>query len=238
LGQSPFVQHLRFFGFGEIEEIKGAKGRYEDSIRAFIPNETGISISDFLIHEAYPLWNSDYRKYSSSMNKESEDDEFDAFRRLFADGLVTKTVDLAGRFDRSGVYTFKVSLAGDCWRQISVSHRHTLADLHMAIQWAFDFDNDHLYAFYLEGDIRTGKPIYCLDAADDKGKYARIAEDTTIEEMALFKGQRIYYLFDFGDKWIFNVDLIKIDQNAPLPLKPLIIKTKGEPPEQYGGGSW
>jgi hypothetical protein len=237
-GGAAFVQHLRFFGFSEIEEIKGAKGRYEDSIRAFIPNELGISISDFLIYEALPFWNSDYPKPHRSLKKEVATDKFDVFRKMFADGFVTKTVDLADRFDRSGVYTFKVSLAGDCWRQISVSHRHTLADLHLAIQGAFNFDDDHLYAFYVEGDTHTGKPFYCEYAAEDEGEDAKTAEETTIEEMALFKGQKLCYLFDFGDEWLFDVTLIKIDKNAPPLLKPLIVKTKGEPPEQYGGGSW
>jgi hypothetical protein len=39
--------------------------------------------------------------------------------------------------DRSGVYSFKVSLSKTLWRKISLSHKHTLGDLHNAIQEAF-----------------------------------------------------------------------------------------------------
>jgi len=53
--------------------------------------------------------------------------------------------------------------------------------------------------------------------------------------LELYKGQKILYLFDFGDEWKFNVELIEIDNKAPLPLKPMIIESKGEAPEQYGG---
>ncbi|MDO9535572.1 MAG: hypothetical protein Q7J85_09660 [Bacillota bacterium] len=38
---AAFFQHMRFFGLGELEEIQGAKGKYKDSIKAFIPNEIG-----------------------------------------------------------------------------------------------------------------------------------------------------------------------------------------------------
>jgi hypothetical protein len=51
--------------------------------------------------------------------------------------------------------------------------------------------------------------------------------------LGLYKGQKIYYLFDFGDMWEFELNLIKIDKNLPLPLRPIIIEEKGEAPLQY-----
>ncbi|HHY71327.1 MAG TPA: plasmid pRiA4b ORF-3 family protein [Thermoanaerobacterales bacterium] len=112
-----------------------------------------------------------------------------------------------------------------------MSHRHTLYDLHIAIQDAFGFYNDHLYAFYIGGTRRTGKPIYCADVEDYGG--GKTTEETTIEDLGLYKGQKIYYLFDFGDMWEFELNLIKIDKNLPLPLRPIIIEEKGEAPLQY-----
>ncbi|MDO9535573.1 MAG: hypothetical protein Q7J85_09665 [Bacillota bacterium] len=103
--------------------------------------------------------------------------------------------------------------------------------MHLAIQKAFEFDNDHLYAFYVGGTRRTGKPVYCSNV-EEVGKPA---EETTIEEMELYKGQKLYYLFDFGDMWEFDIELIQIEKNMPLPLRPIIIETKGESPEQYSG---
>lgn len=236
-GDAPFIHHLRFFRFGEIEEIKGAKGSYEDSIKAFIPNEVGITVSGFLLTEAISLWNNPYLRHFSfdkEMNEKLGDKSaFDVFKELFDEGVVTKTVSSYNKFDRSGVYTFKVSLFKDCWRKISVSHLHTLHVLHLTIQSAFDFDNDHLYAFYVGGSIQTGKPIYCNEARDID--IEKSTEEITIEEMELFRGQKLYYLFDFGDEWKFDVDLIKIEKTDPVLLRPLIVETKGEPPEQY---SW
>lgn len=44
-----------------------------------------------------------------------------------------------------------------------MSLKYSQHDLHKAIQEAFCFDNGHLYAFYLDGNQRTGKPIYYAD---------------------------------------------------------------------------
>lgn len=50
-------------------------------------------------------------------------------------------------------YTFHVSIPGTgrVWRKIEMGADQTLAQLHLAIQDAFDFDNDHLYSFFMSG---------------------------------------------------------------------------------------
>lgn len=46
-------------------------------------------------------------------------------------------------------------------------------------------------------------------------------------------GQEIFYLFDFGDEWWFDIKLLKIDKETPPPLQPVIVDRQGESPEQY-----
>lgn len=231
---ATFFYHVRFFGLGDLELIHEVKGKYEDSIKSFIPNEFGIQISRFLLSKALRLWNrKDLMYYLTEIrgikSHGSIKKPFDIFKEIFENGSVSRTVAAEKEFNRSGVYTLKVSLFKSCWRKINVSHRHSLHDLHLAIQDAYDFDNDHLYVFYVGGTRRTGKPIYCSDTKHGE----KTTEETTIEDMALYKGQKFYYLFDFGDMWEFDIDLIKIDKDMPLPIKPVIIETKGESPEQY-----
>lgn len=50
-------------------------------------------------------------------------------------------------------YTFHISLpkATQCWRKIELRADQTLEQLHLAIQDAFEFDDDHLYSFFLSG---------------------------------------------------------------------------------------
>src|SRR5262249_51784805 len=57
---------------------------------------------------------------------------------------------------KTTLYRFKVEVKQglfdqfhDIWRRVELRGEQTLHDLHMAIQQAFDFDNDHLYAFFL-----------------------------------------------------------------------------------------
>lgn len=50
-------------------------------------------------------------------------------------------------------YTFHISLPGygRLWRKVEMATEQTLQELHWAIQDAFDFDDDHLYSFFMSG---------------------------------------------------------------------------------------
>lgn len=230
---AAFLHHIRFFGFGELEEIEGAKGKYEDSVKAFIPNEFGIQTCSFLLTVLHLWGHKDIRFLLTKDEVEfNTKDPFDFFKTIFDDDSVINTVISKNDYDRSGVYTFKVSLTKDCWRKINVSHEHTLSQFHRAIQKAFDFDDDHLYAFYINGNRRTGQPIYCMDVQDER----KTTEETHIDDLGLYKGQKLYYLFDFGDMWEFEILLTNISKDTIIPPIPEIIEIKGESPDQYN--SW
>jgi hypothetical protein len=153
---------------------------------------------------------------------------FDVFKDMLPGKNVIRTVDLGDGFDRTGIYTFKVSLFKDCWRKISMSHRHSLTHLHNAIQEAFNFDDDHLYAFYIDGTPKTGRPIFCNYIKE----HGKTTDEVSLEDMELYKGQRLYYIFDFGDGWEFKIEVIDVDRKKPLPLEPVIIDEEGEAPDQ------
>jgi hypothetical protein len=61
-------------------------------------------------------------------------------------------------------YTFHVSLprTGKCWRKIEIGADQTLEELHLAIQDAYEFDNDHLYSFFLSGKAWDKRTEYAL----------------------------------------------------------------------------
>jgi len=233
---AAFFHHLKFFVFGEIELINGAKGKYEDSIKSFTPNEFGIKISIFLLTKAIQYWNREdvsflLEYFNLKVEPNKNEKAFDVFKTIFKGNTVKNTVEEEIKTNKGGVYTFKVSLSKTLWRKLNLSYKHTFGDLHNAIQDAFEFDNDHLYAFYMEGK-RSGKAIYCQYAEHE----GLIAETTTIESLNLYKGERFLYLFDFGDEWEFNVELLEINYESPTPLKPMIIESKGKSPQQYHGG--
>jgi hypothetical protein len=61
-------------------------------------------------------------------------------------------------------YTFHVSLpdAGDVWRKLELSGEQTLEELHLAIQDAFEWEDDHLYSFFMSGKAWDPASEYTL----------------------------------------------------------------------------
>ena len=142
---SAFFYHLNFFEFGDYKLNCDKEAFYKDSIKDFIVNELGIYASRFLITDALMVWNNKHKDYIISQLKkniktQNDKSPFDIFKEFFPEKKVKKTVIYKDKFDRSGVYKFKVSLHSRLWRKISLSHYHYLSDLHWAIQEALDFD--------------------------------------------------------------------------------------------------
>ncbi len=166
-----------------------------------------------------------------------------AFGNIFPSGTVDPTaIDLAMKGNhknteppqsgpQSGnVYIFKVSLDRGVWRRIEMSASNTLHHLHQSILDAFDFDDDHLYAFFMDG-----KP-WSQNAYWDKrdGQKPR-ADQAVIGKIGLEKGQSLLYLFDFGFEWRFKVKVEDILHSETPPPGPVITKKKGDAPKQYPG---
>ncbi|MGM0366592.1 MAG: IS1096 element passenger TnpR family protein [Actinomycetota bacterium] len=229
---SSFYQQLHFFGFGDYQFQDEQEAFYKDSIKDFRVNALGIYASRFLIQEALALWNNPLIENLMAKKKKpfpKVGEPFAVFRQFFPSQKVENTITYVDEFDRSGVYTFKVSLCSSIWRKIRIAHYHSLEDLHFAIQEAFDFDHDHLYAFYVGGNQRTGKAICGVEVEEEDWTADRAA----IADLKLFKGQKFFYLFDFGDEWWFELKLVDIDQKSPFPPRPEIIAQKGKSPQQY-----
>ena len=152
---------------------------------------------------------------------------WEPFVPLLAPGSFTTGLSRPTRERKEQTFVFRVSL-GNVWRTIALSDEHTLHALHLAIQLAFDFDDDHLYAFYMDGK-RYSDNAYNDPRASGEGPYA---DDVAFGELDLYVRQRILYLFDFGDNWEFGVELIET-RDEPHEGEPKILEEKGEAPQQY-----
>ncbi|HET7035437.1 MAG TPA: hypothetical protein VFI42_07130 [Thermomicrobiaceae bacterium] len=141
------------------------------------------------------------------------------------------------------VYRFHVRLLGgpmvgeieDVWRDIELAANQTLLELGNEIPYAFDFDNDHLWAFYFSGKPFDATTEYALMAEPDPltGVAPKRAEDHTLRGVH-FPRQEFLYIFDFGDEWHFGVTLAgKSDELTPGAVYPRVAGSQGEPPPQY-----
>ena len=226
------------FGWYDIRVNRGDTKSWF-TIVSLTPSHLGVAIGRILLKERpFVKWNLPCRRMlgeivdypGQELDGESEYVPFvEAFRRICEDGRSLDMLPRKMREHVKGNFIFKVSL-GKVWRTIALSSEHTLHDLHLAIQDAFRFDDDHLYAFYMDNrkwsDYSFEHP-YSDDAAS--------ADDVLIGDTDLAVNQSILYLFDFGDEWTFDVRLVEIRTDEPLLPEPKIIGRKGSAPEQYGG---
>jgi Plasmid pRiA4b ORF-3-like protein len=134
----------------------------------------------------------------------------------------------------STLYRFKVTLEWETpvWFRVEMSGDQTLDDLHNVIQEAFDWDDDHLYAFFLSGRAWDTKDTYESHRSRD-GKPASMYR---LSDVKLKVKQNIMYIFDFGDEWRHRIlveDIIPkgVDPNEEYPR---ITKQVGKAPPQYG----
>lgn len=133
------------------------------------------------------------------------------------------------------IWTLKVELlfglyaTDECIRVIEIPSSATLGDLHLAIQDAVGFDDDHLYEFYI---AKTERSRNRQTFDDENGGLYTI----TLEQLyPLEKGWKLYYLFDYGDSWLFKIARSRVKPHPPEKgiEYPRVVKRIGEDPDQY-----
>ena len=124
-------------------------------------------------------------------------------------------------------YVISVSPYTGCFRHIRVSADITLEELHNIIQDVFEFDNDHLYAFFMDDRAWSHWDAYFSPQEQDE----RSASDYHLRDIALFKGKSFLYLFDFGDEWRFECRILRAITEDTTGYQ--ILRSKGDVPDQY-----
>ena len=137
-----------------------------------------------------------------------------------------KTLSIPERVFREGTYIFKISL-GRLWFRIAIPTGYSLESLSSFILDTVEFDYDHLYQFEYEN------PFGALERVNhpymDEGPWA---DDVLIGNLPLRIGQKMTYLYDFGDNWKFELTLEQIDFDREIK-KPVILGQHGKLPRQY-----
>lgn len=144
-------------------------------------------------------------------------------------------------------YRFRVKFEYDptsLWRDIVVGADRTIDEFQTALNRAVGLDQDHLWFFgadqdYWNSDVEYKRPDEIKQSTGGLFRSAKEynAGETTISQMArqldLDEGDRICYLFDYGDEWRFYGILKDIKEDEPRDKQPEVVKAKGDPVEQY-----
>jgi len=131
---------------------------------------------------------------------------------------------------RAGTYVFKVALGQGLWRRIATPGGLLLQDLASAILDAYDFDYDHLYEFSYRD--RFGREASVSHPYMDEGPWVT---EVRVGDVPLAVGERMGFLYDFGDWWQFTLTLEQVDPPDPSISEPVLLAWEGEAPEQYPG---
>lgn len=117
---------------------------------------------------------------------------------------------------------------GNCIRVVRMNLSDSLYKLHLMIQKVFEFENDHLFAFYT-GHGMMKETFTMPEAFMSNADYS--VHDTALGDLRLHKGDSFSYLFDFGDEWWFDIEVVEVtDGSVP---EPELIKAVHDAPEQY-----
>ncbi len=127
-----------------------------------------------------------------------------------------------------GIFVFKVSLNSKIWRRIAISSDDFLEDLHLVIQQVFAFDNDHLYQFSFRNRFGATQCVTHPMCNEDFS-----ADEFRINSLPLRIGEKMEYLFDFGDDWEFTIELEEVQPPNPKFSGAEIREVQGKSPKQY-----
>ena len=142
----------------------------------------------------------------------------------------------------SSVYKIKVALMGNkrIYRKIAIRGDHTLDDLHEAVFYAFDREEEHMYSFFFPASTTKSKRVIMnspeFSPSDPWGSRTVNGETdtakTTISSLGLMAKQKFYYLFDWGDEWWHELTFEGVCSTEVNTL-PVVTVRKGESPPQY-----
>lgn len=125
-------------------------------------------------------------------------------------------------------YVISVSLGTGCYRHIQISGSATLYKLHQAILNAFQFDDDHMHAFFMDNKRWSHWDCYVSSKSEPAD---RLTKRYSLQKAGLAKGKKFLYLFDFGNEWVFQCKVLQeVDEKTDIPA---VIRSVGEAPDQY-----
>ena len=153
-----------------------------------------------------------------------------AGRRLAAGGPHTGGTSPAAAGDEALLFEAELLNARGVSARLAVLERQPLTAVHDAIQQAFGWWDDHLYSFWLDGSFfGSGDVEFTSPITPDEGV---ATADVPITELDLRRGQRIGYVFDFGDEWRVRLTLRGRAAAEPADY-PRVLELCGTPPPQY-----
>lgn len=133
------------------------------------------------------------------------------------------------------IYTFKIKIKDvkkpPVWRRVAVPSNFTFQRFHDVIQLSFGWEDRHLFRFE---DRSNNLELTMPFISDEDWDPAKDAGVMKLKDIFAQEGQKLNYIYDFGDYWEHEITLESISpENA---IKAVCLEGKGAcPPEDCGG---
>jgi len=100
-----------------------------------------------------------------------------------------------------------------------------LMTLSSAILSAFDFYDDHLHSFFMNNRAWDGEAEYMCPGGDLDGALG-YTDKVKLSKFRLVKGDKFKYVFDYGDDWRFQINVLRV---VDEPTKrPVVLRSIGQ----------
>lgn len=122
-------------------------------------------------------------------------------------------------------------------RRIQIAEVKSLYNFAKVITEAFDFYFDHCFGFYDNfkryHDSKKAYELFYDIGEEPLSPITKGVKNTKISTAFKKPGEKMLFLFDYGDGWYFTVELKEIKDTEKWDLKPVILQRIGKAPEQY-----
>ncbi|HNQ12451.1 MAG TPA: hypothetical protein PKH65_00585 [Bacteroidia bacterium] len=134
------------------------------------------------------------------------------------------------------VYRFKISFEDyeDVSREIEIKSDQTFYDLQQVILKSIGFDKEMSSSFYMSNDNWIkGTEITSETKTDKSGNSIALLKEAKLRNYISDPHQKIYYIFDLENRWIFYVELTKILSATEGETYPKCTRSIGQSPKQF-----
>ena len=137
-------------------------------------------------------------------------------------------------------FTVRVTLIDSqpaIWRRLELRSDALLIHVHQAIQSVFGWWDYHLHRFAI-GDHPFGsnaERFDCPEEAEIESDGFPLTTEVRLDETLGEVGDRLHYIYDFGDNWNLVIELESITEALPDVVARCIAGERAAPPEDCGG---
>ena len=150
-----------------------------------------------------------------------------------------REIDLAAAPEESSLLTLTIELRGSkpkIWRRVALPGDLTLDVVHTLLQAAMGWTDSHLHRFEPGTGQGYHQPYLVTEFDEDEGEEGTREDNVRLDQVLRAPGDRLTYLYDFGDGWEHRVTLESLVPLTPGNRAPVCLGgARGCPPEDVGG---